>query len=138
MADARSERESDIAEGLVGGILGEGKDKPEVEAPEPLAGAEAFAAAVAAKLAGTDPEVARDIRHFSKSRRSYLRPKTSTSKTSTRHAFSTCAVKPVRGNPSLWPAPASGHGPAVAEFREQLADSATMLFVPMLAQEDLL
>jgi len=55
-----------MAEGLVGGILGEGKDKPEVEAPEPLVGAEAFAAAVAAKLAGTDPEVARDTSAFLK------------------------------------------------------------------------
>jgi hypothetical protein len=37
-----------MAEGLVGGILGEEDEKPEVEAPEALAGAEAFAAAVAA------------------------------------------------------------------------------------------
>jgi tetratricopeptide (TPR) repeat protein len=55
-----------MAEGLVGGILGGEEEKPEVEAPEALAGAEAFAAAVAAKLAGNDPEVARDTSAFLK------------------------------------------------------------------------
>jgi tetratricopeptide (TPR) repeat protein len=48
-----------MAKGMLGGILGGEEEKPEVEAPEALAGAEAFAAAVAAKLAGNDPEVAR-------------------------------------------------------------------------------
>ena len=41
-----------MAEGLLGGILGGDDDKPEVEAPEALADAEAFAAAVAARLSG--------------------------------------------------------------------------------------
>jgi hypothetical protein len=41
-----------MAEGLLGGILGDEEAKPEVEAPEALAGAEAFASAVAARLAG--------------------------------------------------------------------------------------
>lgn len=39
-----------MAEGLLGGILGEEADQPEVEAPHALAGAEAFASAVAAEL----------------------------------------------------------------------------------------
>ena len=53
-----------MAKGLLGGILGDEDEKPEVEAPEALAGAEAFAAAVAAKLAGSDPEVARNTSAF--------------------------------------------------------------------------
>jgi tetratricopeptide (TPR) repeat protein len=53
-----------LAEGLLGGILGEEDEKPEVEAAETLAGADAFAAAVAAKLAGNDPEVARRTADF--------------------------------------------------------------------------
>jgi hypothetical protein len=48
-----------MAEGMLGGILGDEDEKGEVEAPDALAGAEAFASAVAAKLAGNDPEVAR-------------------------------------------------------------------------------
>src|SRR3984893_15569038 len=55
----RCRREHTMAEGLVGGVLGGEDDKPEVEAPEAVPGAEAFAAAVAAKLAGNDPGVAR-------------------------------------------------------------------------------
>jgi hypothetical protein len=55
-----------MAEGMLGGILGDKEEKPEVEAPEALAGAEAFASAVAAKLAGNDPEVARDTSAFLK------------------------------------------------------------------------
>jgi len=55
-----------MAEGLIGGVLGGEDDKREIEAPEALAGAEAFAAAVAAKLAGHDPEVARDTSAFLK------------------------------------------------------------------------
>lgn len=55
-----------MAEGMLGGVLGEEAEKPEVEAPEALAGAEAFALAVAAKLAGNDPEVARDTSAFLK------------------------------------------------------------------------
>ena len=52
-----------MAEGWLGGILGE-DEKPEVEATETLASADAFAAAVAAKLAGNDPEVARRTADF--------------------------------------------------------------------------
>jgi tetratricopeptide (TPR) repeat protein len=55
-----------MAESMLGGILGGEDEKPEVEAPEVLAGAEAFAAAVAAKLAGSDPDVARDTSAFLK------------------------------------------------------------------------
>jgi tetratricopeptide (TPR) repeat protein len=55
-----------MAEGLLGGVLGEEEEKPEVEALEALASAEAFAAAVAARLSGNDPEVARDTSAFLK------------------------------------------------------------------------
>jgi tetratricopeptide (TPR) repeat protein len=55
-----------MAEGILGGILGDDDEKPEVETPDALAGAEAFASAVAAKLAGNDPEVARDTSAFLK------------------------------------------------------------------------
>lgn len=53
-----------MAEGLLGGVLGDEDQKPEVEAPEALASAEAFAAAVAAKLSGNDPGVARKTEDF--------------------------------------------------------------------------
>jgi len=53
-----------MAEGLVGGILGEDDDRPEAEAPEAPAGAAAAATAVAMKLADTDPEVARRTSEF--------------------------------------------------------------------------
>ena len=53
-----------MAEGMLGGILGDEDEKREVEAPDALAGAEAFASAVAAKLAGNDPEVARKTVEF--------------------------------------------------------------------------
>ena len=53
-----------MAEGLLKGVLGGEEDKPEVEAPDALAGAEAFASAVAAKLAGNDPGVARKTEEF--------------------------------------------------------------------------
>jgi hypothetical protein len=46
-----------MAEGLLGGILGDEEEKPEVESAETLASAEAFAAAVAARLSASDPEV---------------------------------------------------------------------------------
>ena len=55
-----------MAEGMLGGILGGEDEKPEVEAPQALAGAEAFAAAVAARLSSSDPEVARDTSLFLK------------------------------------------------------------------------
>jgi tetratricopeptide (TPR) repeat protein len=53
-----------MAEGLLGDVLGDEEHKPEVEAREALAGAEAFAAAVAAKLSGNDPGVARKTEEF--------------------------------------------------------------------------
>ncbi len=55
-----------MAEGMLGGVLGDDDEKSEVEAPDALAGAGAFASAVAAKLAGNDPEVARDTSAFLK------------------------------------------------------------------------
>ena len=55
-----------MAEGLVGGALGDEEEKPDVEAPGALAGAEAFAAAVAAIASRQDPEVARDTSAFLK------------------------------------------------------------------------
>jgi tetratricopeptide (TPR) repeat protein len=62
-----------VAEGLLGGILGHEAEKPEVEAPEALAGAEAFAAAVAARLSASDPEVARDTSAFLKEQTQLLK-----------------------------------------------------------------
>jgi tetratricopeptide (TPR) repeat protein len=53
-----------MAEGLIGGMLGGEDEKPDVEAPEALANAEAFAAAVAARLSAADPEVARETAAF--------------------------------------------------------------------------
>jgi tetratricopeptide (TPR) repeat protein len=53
-----------MAEGLFGGILGEEDEKPQVEATDTLPLAEAYAAAVAAKLAGSDPGVARKTENF--------------------------------------------------------------------------
>ena len=53
-----------MAEGILGGILGGEEEKPEVAAPEALAGAEAFAAAVAAIASRQDPEVARKTAAF--------------------------------------------------------------------------
>ncbi|GAC1672937.1 MAG: hypothetical protein NVS9B2_21150 [Steroidobacteraceae bacterium] len=53
-----------MAEGMLTGIIGEEDEKPDLEAPNALAGAEAFASAVAAKLAGNDPEVARRTADF--------------------------------------------------------------------------
>jgi tetratricopeptide (TPR) repeat protein len=55
-----------MAEGLTSGILGGEDEKAEIEAPEALANAEAFAAAVAARLSASDPEVARDTSAFLK------------------------------------------------------------------------
>jgi tetratricopeptide (TPR) repeat protein len=67
------EGETGMAEGLLGGILGEEDEKPGVEAPETLASAEAFAAAVAAKLAGNDPGVARKTEEFLSDQSSLLK-----------------------------------------------------------------
>ena len=53
-----------MTEGLLGGIVGEEDETSEVEATETLASAEAFAAAVVARLSASDPEVARDTSAF--------------------------------------------------------------------------
>ncbi len=53
-----------MSDGLLGGALGGEDEKPETEAPEALAGAEAFAAAVAAIASRQDPEVARRTAEF--------------------------------------------------------------------------
>jgi predicted negative regulator of RcsB-dependent stress response len=55
-----------MAEGLLGGLLGGEGEKPEVEAPDALAGADGFAAAVASRLSAIDPQVARDTSAFLK------------------------------------------------------------------------
>ncbi len=53
-----------MAEGLIGGILGDEDEKPEVEGPEPLTSAHAYAAAVAAIASRQDPGVARKTEEF--------------------------------------------------------------------------
>jgi tetratricopeptide (TPR) repeat protein len=53
-----------MADGMLGGVLGDKDENTDVETPDALAGAEAFASAVAAKLAGNDPEVARHTSAF--------------------------------------------------------------------------
>ncbi len=53
-----------MADDLLGGVLGGEDEQPETEAPQALAGAEAFAAAVAARLSGNDPGVARKTETF--------------------------------------------------------------------------
>src|SRR5471032_2232151 len=53
-----------MAEGLLGGIIGDDDEKPEVEAAEAVAGAEAFAAAIAAIASRQDPQVAQDTSTF--------------------------------------------------------------------------
>jgi tetratricopeptide (TPR) repeat protein len=55
-----------MAEGFLGGILGDEDEKSEVEAIETLGSADAFAAAVAARLSASDPQVARDTSAFLK------------------------------------------------------------------------
>jgi tetratricopeptide (TPR) repeat protein len=55
-----------MPEGLIGGLVGGEDERSEVESPEALATAEAFAAAVAARLSAGDPEVARDTSAFLK------------------------------------------------------------------------
>jgi tetratricopeptide (TPR) repeat protein len=55
-----------MADDLLTGVLGGEDEQPETEAPQALAGAEAFAAALAAKLSSSDPEVARDTSAFLK------------------------------------------------------------------------
>jgi tetratricopeptide (TPR) repeat protein len=53
-----------MAEGLLGGVLGEEDDKSQVEPPEAPPGAEAFAAAVVARLSASDPGVAQKTELF--------------------------------------------------------------------------
>jgi tetratricopeptide (TPR) repeat protein len=55
-----------MADDLLGGVLGGEDERPEIEAPQALAGAEAFASAVAAQLSAGDPEVARETAAFLK------------------------------------------------------------------------
>ena len=55
-----------MAKGLLGGVLGDDHRELDPESAESLARAEAFAAAIAAKLAGSDPELARDTSAFLK------------------------------------------------------------------------
>jgi hypothetical protein len=54
MADGKGD--TAMAQGLLGGILGGEKEKPELKAPETPAKAEVFAATVAARLSAIDPE----------------------------------------------------------------------------------
>ncbi len=53
-----------MADDLFNGVLGGGDEQPETEAPQALAGAEAFAAAVAAIASRQDPGVARQTEAF--------------------------------------------------------------------------
>src|SRR5450631_753539 len=53
-----------MAEGLLEGVLGGEEEKPELETPDALVNAEAFAATIAAKLSGNDPGVARKTETF--------------------------------------------------------------------------
>jgi len=52
------------SKGVFNGVLGEEGEKPEVGAPEAVAGAEAFAAEVVARLSEHDPGVARKTEEF--------------------------------------------------------------------------
>jgi tetratricopeptide (TPR) repeat protein len=54
----------DMAKGVLGGILGDEDERPEVETPEARPSAEAFAAAVAAIASRQDPQVTRDTSTF--------------------------------------------------------------------------
>jgi tetratricopeptide (TPR) repeat protein len=53
-----------MPEGIIGGVLGEEEEKPNIQATETPAGPDAFAAAVAARLSASDPEVARKTAAF--------------------------------------------------------------------------
>jgi hypothetical protein len=53
-----------MAEGLLKGVLGDEEEKPEMETPEALVNAEAFAAAVVAIASRQDPGVARKTEEF--------------------------------------------------------------------------
>jgi hypothetical protein len=58
-----------MAEGLLDGMLGETGEKPEVKAPAAVAGAEAFALALAATASRQDSQGPATRRPFGKSRR---------------------------------------------------------------------
>jgi tetratricopeptide (TPR) repeat protein len=62
----RERQEIEMAEGLLGGMLGGEDEAPEVAPGEAVAGADGFAAAVAARLSAGDPGVARDTSAFLK------------------------------------------------------------------------
>lgn len=55
-----------MTDDLLGGVLGGDDEQPETEAPQALAGAEAFAAAVAARMSASDRQVAHDTSAFLK------------------------------------------------------------------------
>ncbi len=55
-----------MVDDLLGGVLGGEDERSETEVPQTVAGAEAFAAAVAARLSSSDPEVARETAAFLK------------------------------------------------------------------------
>ncbi len=55
-----------MADDLLGGVLGGDDERTEAEAPQVAAGAEAFAASVAARLSSSDPAVARETVSFLK------------------------------------------------------------------------
>ncbi len=61
---ADTDRVFTMADDLLGGVLGGEDEQPETEAPQALAGAEAFAAAVAAIASRQDPGVARETEAF--------------------------------------------------------------------------
>jgi tetratricopeptide (TPR) repeat protein len=62
-----------MAEGITGGILGDDDEKPDVEATETLASADAFAAAIAAIASRQDPQVAKDTSTFLRDQSELLR-----------------------------------------------------------------
>jgi tetratricopeptide (TPR) repeat protein len=62
-----------MAEGLLGRVFGGEEERPEQEAIAALARADGFASAVAAKLAGNDPGVARKTEEFLKDQSQLLR-----------------------------------------------------------------
>ena len=96
-----------MAEGLLGAVLGEEEEKPELEAPEALASAEAFAAAVAAIASRQDPQVARDTSTFLRDQSELLRVQKGTLKTNTRCGSRTFRA---RNTKASCVAPASGSG----------------------------
>jgi hypothetical protein len=92
-----------MAEGLLEGALGGEEERPDVEASAGVAGAEAFAAAIAAIASRQDPEVARDTSAFLK--KQFLRRSAAISRTSTNSVWRCCASKRVccAGNASARP-----------------------------------